>query len=90
METIQITSTLGILALYYEYTIVCDDIKGIMEKIGESDSNNEVVQRQVELVNPKEYTRADLFKEYDRKAIVIKWVDTYTEDGHEAMAVVLE
>lgn len=73
----QITSKLGRLALWYEYTIVCTDI-GLENG------------RQLVLDNPVEYTKEELLKKYDANSVVIKWQHTYTEAGEPAMAVVLK
>ena len=40
--------------------------------------------------NPIEYTRKELLEKYTGNEVVIKWIDTYTENGDNAMAVVLE
>lgn len=87
MDKIRITSKLNKLALRYDYTIVCDDIKGAV--ISGPDENG-LVQRGIEMTNPIEYTRKELLEKYTGKEIVIKWIDTYTEKGDYAMAVVLE
>ena len=74
----EVKSKLGKLALWYDYTIVCDDIR----------LSNE--NHKVELTNPVEYTKEDLLKKYTGNEVVIKWEHTYTEQGEPAMAVVLE
>ena len=87
MEKIRITSKLNKLALWYDYTIVCDDIKGAVISGPDEDG---LVQRGIEMTNPIEYTRKKLLEKYTGKEVVIKWIDTYTEKGDNAMAVVLE
>lgn len=82
---IKITTKLDKMALWYDYTIVCDDMK--MATIPVDDKGR--VKRAIELTNPIEYTRDELLKKYDRNAVVIKWEHTFTEAGEPAMAVVL-
>lgn len=85
----RVTSKLNKLMLWYDYTIVCDDIKGVY--VHKEDSEfGDMVQRQIEILNPIEYTREELLKKYSGKEVVIKWVHTFTEKGENAIAVVLE
>ena len=89
MEYINITAKLGRLMLWYDYTIVCDDIKPVIVHCDDAEFG-EVVQRQIELTNPVEYTQDELKEKFDLDATVIKWEHTFTDDGKEAMAVVLQ
>lgn len=81
-----ITSTLGKMALWHDYTIVCDDLKIVVVPV----DNGTRVQRQVELLNPVEYTRDDVLKAFGKNAVVSKWEHTFTEDGKPAMAIVIK
>lgn len=85
MSTIHITSSLKTLARDYDYIIVCKDMRRVTVPV-----DNERVQYQVEMVAPIEYTRKQLLSKYDGKTKCIKWVYTYTEDGQDAIAVVLD
>lgn len=78
MEKINITAKLGKLATWYDYTIVCKDIK-------QGKNTGKVC-----LYEPVEYSRENLLKMYDSGMTVIKWAHTFTEAGEPAMAVVLE
>lgn len=86
---IPITTTLKTAYLRYDYIIVCEDIKPIIVPV-KDDKFGDMVQRQIELIKPVEYAKEDLAKKVSLNTKVIKWVDTYTLDGKEAMAVVLE
>lgn len=86
-----VTSRLDKLALWYDYTIVCKDIKSKIISHSEPDEyGREMCQWGLELTNPVEYTRAELLKKYAGKTRISRWAHTYTEDGQEAMAVVIE
>lgn len=85
----RVTSKLNKLMLWYDYTIVCDDIKGVYVHKAD-DEFGDMVQRQIEMLNPIEYTREELLKKYSGKEVVIKWEHTFTENGENAIAVVLE
>lgn len=89
-DTMKVTSKLKKLALWYDYTIVCDDMKPIIVHVKDDKFPGDMVQRQIELVRPVEYTKDELFKKYTGNEVVIKWEHTYTEQGEPAMAVVLE
>lgn len=80
-----VTSRLDKLALWYDYTIVCDDIKRTVIS-----RNKEMCQWGFRLINPVEYTRKELLEKYDGKTRISRWAHTYTEDGQPAMAVVIE
>lgn len=84
METIAITTTIRNLAKSNSNFIICKDLKLVTVPI-----EGTRVQRQVELTNPIEYTRKDVLEKYGNHK-VIKWVNTFTEDGKEAIAIVLE
>lgn len=86
----KVTSNLKTLSLTYDYTTVCDDFKFIFEKKYDSEFDCDTVQRKIELVNPIDYTREELFEKYDKSTKVIKWMDTFTENDQPTMAVVLE
>ena len=88
----RISSSLDKLALWYDYTIVCDDIKSVTvpSKKDLDDDGMERVKWMVELTNPVEYTKEELLKKYDGKARIYRWTHTCTEDGQPAMAVVIE
>lgn len=87
----KVTARLDKLALWYDYTIVCEDIKNIIVHLEEKGWNGaELVQGQLELTNPIEYTREELLKKYNGATKISRWAHTYTEDGQEAMAVVIE
>ena len=88
MEMVKITTRLGRMALRYDYTIVCDDLKSKIVEHGKKDDGTEYSKWGVELTNPVEYTREQILSKYDSNAILIKWVDTFTETGEPAMAVV--
>lgn len=91
MEKHIVTSALDKLALWYDYTIVCDDIEIIIVPLKEKwDGNYQPVQRRLELTNPVEYTREELLKKYDGNMRISRWEHTYTEDGQPAMAVVIK
>lgn len=76
METITITAKLGKLALWYDYVIVCDEIK--------------LCENKLELTNPIEYERDTLLKKYDGDMEISRWEHTFTENGEPAIAVVIE
>ncbi len=84
METIAVTTTIKNLSKSNSYFIVCKDLKFVTVPVKET-----TVRRQIELTSPVEYTREDILKKYGNHK-VIKWVNTYTESGDEAMAIVLE
>ena len=88
----KVSSKLDKLALWYDYTIVCDDIKNKIIHSEEVDDEfgTEMCQWGLELTNPVEYTREQLLKKYDGNTKIFRWAHTYTEDGKEAMAVVIE
>lgn len=87
----KVTSRLDRLALRYDYTIVCDDIKStIIEKRYDDEFKTTTCKWGVELTNPVEYTRQELLSKYDGKTRISRWVDTYTENNEPAMAVVIE
>lgn len=90
VKSMRVTSKLGKLALWYDYTIVCKDIRSTIISHSEPDEYGcEMCQWGFELTSPKEYTRKELLEKYDGKSTVIKWGHTYTEKGEPAMAVVL-
>lgn len=80
----RVTTKLDRMALRYDYTIVCDDMKQVNEPV-----EGDRVKRMIELTNPIEYTKEEVLNKYDHKAVVIKWCDTFTEAGEPAMAIVL-
>lgn len=82
----RVTSRLDKLALWYDYTIVCTDIKN--KTIPVDDTGR--VKRIVELTNPIEYTREELLKKYDGATRIARWVHTFTESDEPAIAVVIE
>ena len=87
----KVSSKLDKLALWYDYTIVCDDIKSkVINKRYDKEFDTTIAQWGVELTNPIEYTRAELLQKYDGKTRIYRWVHTYTEDGKPAMAIVIE
>jgi hypothetical protein len=88
----RISSVLEKIALWYDYIIVCKDIKSKIihsEKLDDG-FDGEVCEWGLELTNPVEYTKEELLKKYDGKQRVYRWAHTYTEDGQPAMAIVLE
>ena len=85
MEKITITSRLDKLALWYDYTIVCDDIKNKTVPVDDKGR----VKWVLELTNPKEYTKDELLKEYDGSIRISRWAHTFTENGEPAMAIVI-
>lgn len=90
MEKVKITARLDHLALRYDYIIVCKDIKSkVVKKEYDEEFGTTVCKWGVELTNPIEYTKDELLKKYDGSMRISRWVDTYTEDGKPAMAVVL-
>ena len=79
------------MALWYDYTIVCKDIKSKIISHNEPDEYGcEMCQWGLELTNPVEYTREELLKKYDGKTKIYRWAHTYTEAGEPAMAIVIE
>lgn len=91
IEEVRISSTLEKLALWYDYTIVCSNIRSVPVKSEQLDDDGmQRVKWRVELTNPVEYTKEQLLKKYDGKQRVYRWTHTYTEKGEPAMAVVLE
>ena len=91
METIKITSTLKTMILRYDYVTICDDFKFIfVPKPGDDEWTKDMVQRQIEVVNAVDYTTDEIKQKYDLKTKVIKWIDSFTEDGKPTMIVVLE
>lgn len=78
------------MALRYDFTIVCDDLKSTIVEHGKNEDETEYSRWGVELKNPIEYTKEQIFNEFDTNAILIKWIDTYTETGEPAMAVVFK
>lgn len=86
----KVSSKLEKLALWYDYTIVCDDIKSkVVEKKYDEEFKTTTARWGVELTNPIEYTKEELLKKYDGKMKVYRWVHTYTESGEPAMAIVI-
>lgn len=83
----KVTSRLDKLALWYDYTIVCTNLRS---SVVNGPDENGMVQWGVELTNPVEYTRAELLKKYDGKTKISRWAHTYTENGEPAMAIVIE
>ena len=79
-----VTSRLDKLALWYDYTIVCSDIKRTVIS-----RDGDLCRYGFELTDPIEYTREELLNKYDGKIKISRWAHTYTEDGKEAMAVVI-
>ena len=91
MEKITITARLDHLALRYDYTIVCKNIRNkVVEKKYDEEFGTTICKWGVELTNPVEYNKDELLKKYDGSMRISRWVDTYTEDGQPAMAVVIE
>ncbi len=87
----KVSSALEKLSLWYDYTIVCDDIKSkVVEKRYDEEFKTTVCRWGVELTNPIEYTREELLKKYDGKTRIYRWSHTYTESGEPAMAIVIE
>lgn len=84
----RVTSTLKTMMLKYDYTTICKNFKFITVPV-EDNEFGQKVQRQIELVEPKDYTRQEIIDNFDLKTKVVKWIDMYTEDGKETMAVVL-
>ena len=89
MKEYTIKSTLKTMILYYDYITICDDFKIVSVQV-KDDEFGQRVQRQVELVNPKDYSKLAIISKYDLNTKVIKWIDSYTEDGEPSMIVVLE
>lgn len=85
MGTIHITSSLKPLVRGYDYIIVCKDLKRVTVPV-----EGTRVQYQVEMTEPIEYTKEELFNKYNGKTKCTKWVYTFTETGEDAIAVVLE
>ena len=85
-ETIRISSRLDKLALWYDYTIVCKDIRSAVVE----HCDDGMVRWGIEMTNPVEYTKEELLKKYDGKTKIYQWAHTYTENGQPAMAVVIE
>ena len=86
-----VTSRLDRLALRYDYTIVCDDIKSkVIEKEYDEEFKTTTCKWGVESTNPVEYTRQELLNKYDGNTRISRWVDTYKENGEPAMAIVIE
>ena len=87
----KVTSRLDKLALWYDYTIVCSDIRSkVISKEYDKEFKMEVAKWGVELTDPKEYTREQLLDQYDGSIRISRWTHTYTEKGDPAMAVVIE
>ena len=84
METIRITSTIKSISMLSNNFYVCDDIKSIIK------TDNNISSRELELTNEKEYTREELLNNYDLKIIIKKWCYTYTDNGENALAIVIE
>ena len=82
-----ITSTLDYMVSKYGYVTICDDFKFTSVPV---EGKGDIVQKQIELINPKDYSWQEVKDKYDLNTKVIKWFDTYTDDGKESMAVVLE
>lgn len=85
-EEIRVSSRLDKLALWYDYTIVCDNIRSAVVEHYEDGR----AKWGVELTNPVEYTKEELLNKYEGKTKIYRWVHTYTENGQPAMAVVIE
>jgi len=91
MATYRVSSRLDRLTLRFDYVIVCDNIKRkVIKKEYDAEFETIVCKWGVELTNPVEYTREEILKKYDGKTKVYRWVYTYTEDGKDAVAIVLE
>lgn len=87
----RVTARLDKLALWYDYTIVCTDIKSkVISEEFDEEFNTTMCKWGLELTNPVEYTREDLLKKYDGKIKISRWAHTFTENGEPAIAVVIE
>lgn len=87
----KVTSRLDKLSLWYDTTIVCDDIKNkVVKKKYDKEFNTTTCQWGVELTNPIEYTRKELLNKYDGKTKISRWVHTYNDSGEPALAIVIE
>ena len=85
MATFPIITTLKALARSHNNIIVCKDIRIVTVPVGGTR-----VRRQIEMTAPIEYNYQTILKEYDGNTKVIKWDYTFTDDGQDAVAVVLE
>lgn len=87
----RISSRLDKLALWYDYAIVCDNIRRTIISHNEPDEDGrEMCQWGFELTNPVEYTREELLKKYDGKTKIYRWAHTFTEANEPAIALVIE
>lgn len=84
-----ITSNLKTMVNQYDHITICKDFKFVYVPI-EDEEWEQRVRRQIEMVNAKDYSKQEIIDNYDLDTKVIKWVDTFTEDGEPSMAVVLE
>ena len=91
MATYRVSSRLDRLTLRFDYVIVCADMRSsIVSHEPKDEFGCETCQWGVTLTNPVEYTREEILKKYDGKTKVYRWVYTYTEDGKDAIAIVLD
>ncbi len=84
MTSIPITSSLKSLIRGFDNIIICKDLKRITVPI-----EGTRVQYQLELTQPIEYTREGLLSLYDLNTKCSRWAYTYTEDGQDAIAIVI-
>ena len=86
----KITARLDKLALWYDYTTVCDNIEYGTETFYDEEYKCEMARRKLLLTNPVDYTREELLKKYDGKMRISRWEHTYTESGEPSMAVIIK
>lgn len=87
MSKILITTTLKALAKRFDYVIVCDDIKMVIGHVEHPEGIR--AQRQIEMDRPVEYNSKYALEVFGGNKEVIKWDYTFTDNGDDAVAVVL-
>lgn len=84
MASIPITSSLKSLIRGFDNIIICNDLRRITVPV-----EGDRIQYQIELTNPIEYTKEQILNLYNPKTVCSKWAYTYTEDGQDAIAIVI-
>ncbi len=79
----------------YTFIDICKDIKSIIVK-SQKENNEEMfehynpVQRQIEEIEPKTYTKENALKVLNQKSVAIKWSYIVDNDNNPGLAIVLK
>lgn len=81
----------------YTFIDICKDIKSIIVKAEkENEEEKELfkdynpVQRQIEEIEPKTYTKENALKVLNQKSVAIKWSYIVDNDNNPGLAIVLK